>query len=290
MHGVMDCGRWSRATQDPSVPAGLRNLGNTCYVNTALQCLFSIPAFRQALIRATCGDLRPPAASEPSTTCLAPAAPARGRGKGRGGNRKPSPSTSANADVVEEVKPSDNQAASSSASSSSLVSDPVAIQLRDLFLDLQYGPGKDADPTAFAACLQLDHGVQQVGFQGFRQTGCMISRGSEVKGVLSLSLSLDLLAPPLSFHTQDCQEFFKLLLTKLEAVFSHVPEKSIQQAVQSLFRGRYSYVTTCRRCGRQSEGSAKRHDFYELQVQVKGHSLLASSMVRREGQEGRVAP
>ena len=38
----------------------------------------------------------------------------------------------------------------------------MAATLRDLFLDLQFGPRSQADPTAFAKCLQLDHAVQQV--------------------------------------------------------------------------------------------------------------------------------
>ncbi|KAF5832457.1 hypothetical protein DUNSADRAFT_11624 [Dunaliella salina] len=39
------------------VPCGLNNLGNTCYVNTALQCLFMIPSFRRALF-----EVQPPVA------------------------------------------------------------------------------------------------------------------------------------------------------------------------------------------------------------------------------------
>jgi ubiquitin C-terminal hydrolase len=35
--------------QAPDVPAGLRNLGNTCYVNAAMQFLQAIPEFRHAL-------------------------------------------------------------------------------------------------------------------------------------------------------------------------------------------------------------------------------------------------
>ena len=51
---------------------------------------------------------------------------------------------------------------------------------------------------------------------------------------------------PYPMRPQDCQEFFKLLLTKLECVFGRVPDREVNHAVQSLFRGKYAYVTTCK--------------------------------------------
>ena len=39
---------------------GLNNLGNTCYVNSALQCLYMVPVFRAGVYA-----MRPPLADEP---------------------------------------------------------------------------------------------------------------------------------------------------------------------------------------------------------------------------------
>lgn len=35
------------------MPAGLTNLGNTCYMNATIQCLKTVPEFKQALMEFT---------------------------------------------------------------------------------------------------------------------------------------------------------------------------------------------------------------------------------------------
>ena len=78
---------------------------------------------------------------------------------------------------------------------------------------------------------------------------------------------------------QDCQEFFKLLVTKIENVFGKEAEGSIKSLVQSLFCGKYSYVTTCKSCGKESATSSNLSDYYELSLQVKGAPSLKDSLL-----------
>eukprot|EP00882_Tetradesmus_deserticola_P029931 GHRQ01033566.1.p1 GENE.GHRQ01033566.1~~GHRQ01033566.1.p1 ORF type:complete len:183 (+),score=55.05 GHRQ01033566.1:735-1283(+) len=95
---TVPCAVPSCPMQGPDAPAGLRNLGNTCYVNAAMQFLQAIPEFRRALY-----VLEPELAEQ---------------------------------DVIR--------------------------QLRDLFIELHFGPRRYVDPEPFANSLQLNHAVQQV--------------------------------------------------------------------------------------------------------------------------------
>eukprot|EP00850_Spirogloea_muscicola_P020249 SM000211S06619 [mRNA] locus=s211:54955:61007:+ [translate_table: standard] len=110
-----------------------------------------------------------------------------------------------------------------------LAAAPALRQLAALFAELQCGAEAPVDPSAFAATLQLDRGVQQ-----------------------------------------DGQEFLKLLLSLLEGVLARSTRPAARAAVQDLFRGTFSYITTCSKCGRDSDSSRQLVDFYELEVNVKG--------------------
>jgi hypothetical protein len=57
--------------------------------------------------------------------------------------------------------------------------------------------------------------------------------------------------------------------------------QEVRSVVQTLFRGHFSYVTTCRSCQQQSAGSARQVEYYELPLQVQGMASLRHSMVRR---------
>ncbi|XP_059143217.1 ubiquitin carboxyl-terminal hydrolase 48-like [Physella acuta] len=73
---------------------------------------------------------------------------------------------------------------------------------------------------------------------------------------------------------QDAQEFSKLFLHHLERSLSTVITENENVIVQQ-FCGRYCYVTICQNCKSESETPAT---FYELDLNIRGHSTLAASI------------
>ncbi|KAF2291378.1 hypothetical protein GH714_023405 [Hevea brasiliensis] len=116
---------------------------------------------------------------------------------------------------------------------------PVLHQLARLFAQLHTSKMDFVDSAPFIKTLELDNGVQQ-----------------------------------------DSHEFLTLLLSLLERCLSHSKVSKARTIVQDLFRGSVSvsHVTTCSKCGRDSEASSKMDDFYELELNVKGLKSLDESL------------
>ncbi|GFS01143.1 ubiquitin carboxyl-terminal hydrolase 48 [Elysia marginata] len=73
---------------------------------------------------------------------------------------------------------------------------------------------------------------------------------------------------------QDAQEFSKLFLHVLESALSDSVGHR-ENVIEQQFCGSYVYVTECQNCKSQSERPAT---FYELDLNIRGHSTLAASI------------
>ena len=73
---------------------------------------------------------------------------------------------------------------------------------------------------------------------------------------------------------QDAQEFSKLFITLLSSAFSS-QDNFLSDTIDSQFGGQYKYETKCCVCQSASVTYSK---FYELDLNVKGHSSLSGCL------------
>ncbi|XP_071502708.1 ubiquitin carboxyl-terminal hydrolase 48-like [Diadema antillarum] len=74
---------------------------------------------------------------------------------------------------------------------------------------------------------------------------------------------------------QDAQEFSKLFISLLESTLREQPNPLVGNVIEQQFSGQYSYVTRCNSCGNSSERPSQ---FYELDLNIKGHKHLEDSL------------
>ncbi|KAL6071842.1 Ubiquitin carboxyl-terminal hydrolase 7 [Balamuthia mandrillaris] len=81
---------------------------------------------------------------------------------------------------------------------------------------------------------------------------------------------------------QDAQEFYKLLISYLEARFAKSRHPHVRNLIKNQFAGKYAYVTTCSACDRISRQNG---EFYELELHIEGKKNILESFEQYFGDE-----
>ena len=63
-----------------------------------------------------------------------------------------------------------------------------------------------------------------------------------------------------------------------QVTFKHSADPSARHTIEDLFVGKRRHVTCCMSCGRESERSKQREDYYELDLQVQRMRNLETAL------------
>ncbi|XP_035696880.1 ubiquitin carboxyl-terminal hydrolase 48-like [Branchiostoma floridae] len=220
---------------------GLKNLGATCYVNTFLQVWFHNQEFRSAMYQ-----------------YLEPDIP-------KGDRRTRSPPSSPKKTSPVKSSPPSPRKQTGSAHGEDVVSSTTGC--------LQGSPKKDGSPPTSPKKppppMEKDEDLMPTTVCGHLQFIFALLQNSSRRYIdpsaFIQSLGLD------TALQQDAQEFSKLLMSLLEDSTRYQPNPWVRDIMQQ-FRGQYAYVTRCNRC---FQGSSRPSQFYELDLNIQGHTDLS---------------
>ena len=232
-----------------AVPVGLRNLGNTCYVNAAIQCVFAIQTFREEVLALDPGD--DPSVAEVADTRGGVSTGAHTVSAGAayaGASRDDARASAPEAPSPPKIKRSDDEHKNATAA------------LRKLFASMVAGDRAVADPRRFADALCLETAAQQDGQEFLKLLLAYLDRVA-ARG-LSASAAKDEPEPePVAAAAEPPGR-------KSDRETPKTNRSDARTFIAEHFRGQYTYATTCSRCGCASEASSREVDFYELELNV----------------------
>jgi hypothetical protein len=232
-----------------AVPVGLRNLGNTCYVNAAIQCVFAIQTFREEVLALDPGD--DPSVAEVADTRGGVSTGAHTVSAGAayaGASRDDARASAPEAPSPPKIKRSDDEHKNATAA------------LRKLFASMVAGDRAVADPRRFADALCLETAAQQDGQEFLKLLLAYLDRVA-ARGLAASAAKDEPEPEPVAAAAEPPGR-------KSDRETPKTNRSDARTFIAEHFRGQYTYATTCSRCGCASEASSREVDFYELELNV----------------------